>query len=291
MIGPPMMPPGSGRPVIGMLVPGPVPYHHRVIQGVEQALAGVEGRLMLAFSDGDRRSQEAAVRDLIRAGANGLILASALAGAVDPEAEADLLPRIPVPVLLVEPAVPGSAEREVVGIDHAAGGRLAARYLRVLGHRRVGLVIHSDSPAAASVRAGFEAVLTDRRSGPVVRQDDPTTPWDTERADAAVAAFSAAGVTAVVCFGGKEASLLLRSARRRGLQVPRDLAVVSYDGEFADLAEVPLTDVSPPRYRLGRVAARVLFRRLGHGDAVARRQLLIRPRLTVRDSCGAHTLS
>ncbi|CUM36482.1 Transcriptional regulator, GntR family [Streptomyces venezuelae] len=62
--------------------------------------------------------------------------------------------------------------------------------------------------------------------------------------------------------------------------------MISYDNEFADVAETPLTAVSPPKYQLGRMAARILLRRLAEGDAAPLHQVQLRPRLVVRASCG-----
>ncbi|MDV9193176.1 substrate-binding domain-containing protein, partial [Streptomyces sp. SR27] len=96
----------------------------------------------------------------------------------------------------------------------------------------------------------------------------------------------AAGVTAALCFGDREAALMLAAARRAGVRVPEDLALISYDNEFADIAETPLTAVSPPKYQLGRLAAQILLRRLAEGEAAPLHQVQLRPRLVVRASCG-----
>jgi DNA-binding LacI/PurR family transcriptional regulator len=61
---------------------------------------------------------------------------------------------------------------------------------------------------------------------------------------------------------------------------------VAYDDVVAGLGTPPLTAVSPPKAEVGKVAARVLLRRLaeapGAGWSVRRVELL--PRLTVRGS-------
>lgn len=89
--------------------------------------------------------------------------------------------------------------------------------------------------------------------------------------------------------GDREAALIARAIGQRGLQVPGDLTPVSYDDETADLAEVPLTAVTPPKFRVGRMAAEVLLRRLTEGDAFPIHQVKLRPRIVIRASCGART--
>src|SRR5699024_12439330 len=89
----------------------------------------------------------------------------------------------------------------------------------------------------------------------------------------------------------REAALIEAAASRRGLDVPGQLAVVSYDDELAEIAEVPLTAMSPAKFHLGAAAAEVMLRRLEDGRSSPVLQLKLRPRLVVRDSCGASALA
>ncbi len=103
-------------------------------------------------------------------------------------------------------------------------------------------------------------------------------------------ALRTVGATAAVCFGDRQAALLASAARRAGLSVPEDLALVRYDDEIAELADIPVTAVAPPKHQLGRTAAQTLLRRLDDPTR-PRRRILLRPGITVRQSCGAHSLA
>lgn len=94
-------------------------------------------------------------------------------------------------------------------------------------------------------------------------------------------------MTAALVFGDREATLIGQAVGQRGLRVPDDLVLISYDDETADLAEVPLAAVAPPKFRVGKMAAEVLLRRLIEGDACAVHQVKLRPRIVIRASCGA----
>ncbi len=49
-------------------------------------------------------------------------------------------------------------------------------------------------------------------------------------------------------------------ARRCGIRVPDDVAIVGYDDiEFAAAAAVPLSSVRQPRHQIGRTAAQLLL--------------------------------
>lgn len=79
---------------------------------------------------------------------------------------------------------------------------------------------------------------------------------------------------------------LLQRLLSHGILVPEDFAIVSYDDEFAALADVPLSAVSPPKRALGEHAAALLLRRIADPDG-PREHLDLLPTLHVRDSCGA----
>lgn len=103
-----------------------------------------------------------------------------------------------------------------------------------------------------------------------------------------------------VIFAGNELLLqgTLKAARERGLAVPGDIAVVSYDDfEWAPYVEPPMTVVDQKVRELGARTAGALLDRLersGAGSgaasaaatAVLGERILVAPELVVRTSCG-----
>ncbi|MEV5969478.1 substrate-binding domain-containing protein [Streptomyces sp. NPDC051921] len=280
----------ADRSVIGVLVPDTAFSYPRVLHGIEKELAAAGARLVLACSHYDPGEEDAAVERLLTAGVHGLLLVPTLHTATDPARRAEELLALPVPAVLVERRLaaygPGDPTEHVC-TDHEGGAYDAVRHLRGLGHRRLGLVVRSDAPTTAPIESGFARAIADLGLPTPRHESDTLGEWNPERADRAVAALCAAGATAALCFGDREAALVLAAARRAGLRVPEDLALISYDNEFADVAEIPLTAVSPPRFQVGRLAAQILLRRLAEGDATPLHQVQLRPRLVVRASCGA----
>ncbi|MFF6772505.1 substrate-binding domain-containing protein [Streptomyces sp. NPDC012637] len=280
----------ADRTVVGVLVPDTAFYYPRVLHGIEQELTAAGARLLLACSHYDPDEEDAAVTRLLGSGVRGLLLVPTLHTATDPGRRAEELLALPVPAVLVERRLaahgPGDPTEHVC-TDHEGGAYDAVRHLRGLGHRRLGLVVRSDAPTTAPVVSGFARAVADLGLPGPHQEREAMDGWSAGRADAAVAALRAARVTAALCFGDREAALVLAAARRAGLRVPDDLALVSYDNEFADVAETPLTAVSPPKFQVGRLAAQVLLRRLAEGDASPLHQVQLRPRLVVRASCGA----
>jgi DNA-binding LacI/PurR family transcriptional regulator len=285
-------PPAARHPAgtaVGVVVPETTMYFPRVLEGIEKALTGAGVRLMLACSRYDVDEDERAVADLLRAGVAGLLLAPALIERADPAAYLARLERADVPVVLVErgldPSSPADAS-EYVRTDHEAGGYQAVAHLAGLGHRRLGLVLRGGSPTSKPVESGFLRASADLGVEVVDQIPVPRTGWQPGQADPALRALVGGGATGVVCLGDREATMLVSAARRAGVGVPERLAVVAYDDDIADLADVPLTAVSPPKYQLGRLAAELLLRRLAEPD-LPRHQVRLRPSIVVRDSCGA----
>ncbi|MEW2545574.1 LacI family DNA-binding transcriptional regulator [Streptomyces sp. NPDC047002] len=158
-----------------------------------------------------------------------------------------------VPVVLVgrEHRSPRFSSIRIDGADGigAAVGHLVAR-----GHRRIGMLDHAGRPEPSDRRAWFAAaaaahgVAADAVAG--ARQS-------VEGGEAALPRLLAAhpDVTAVLTFNDVIAVGALRAARRLGMRVPGDLAVVGFDGlRLGDLVEPALTTVALDIGRLGALA-------------------------------------
>lgn len=278
------------RRTVGVLVPTTQLYYPRVLQGIEEALSNAGAGLQLSTYHYDEAEEHRDIQFLLDSGVDGLLVVPTLLGVKDPQARVNSLMSLSAPVVLVERHVldAGPGDRsEYVCTDHAGGAHDAVRHLHRLGHTRIALVARSANPTIAAVTAGFEQAVKDLGLDPVEHLMAPKKDWTDQQAAAFVDSLLERGMTAAVVFGDREATLLGRAIGRRGLTIPDDVALVSYDDETADLADVPLTAVAPPKFRVGRMAAEVLLRRLVEGDACPVHQVKLRPRIVVRDSCGA----
>lgn len=278
------------RYTVGVLVPDTRLYYPRVLQGIEEGLSAAGAGLQLATYHYDPEEEQQDLEFLLDSGIDGLLLVPTLIGVPDPVARVDELMSLPVPAVLLERRLleAGPDDRaEYVCSDHIAGAYDAVRHLHGLGHSSVALVTRSHNPTVAAVSRGYLQAVEDLGLAPTTTLSATKDQWTPERADNFVAELANAGVRAALVFGDREAIMICSAARRRGLDVPGELALVSYDDETADLAEIPLTAVAPPKYRVGRMAAEILLRRLNEGDACPLHQIKLRPRIVVRASCGA----
>ncbi|WP_434617735.1 LacI family DNA-binding transcriptional regulator [Arthrobacter sp. A5] len=278
------------RYTVGVLLPDTRLYYPRVLQGIESALSAAGVGLQLSTYNYEAAREDGCIEFLIDAGVDGLILVPTLIGIEDPHARVAHLMGLEVPVVLLERSLTdlGPADRtEHVCSDHQGGAYDGVTHLHRLGHPSVALLTRSSNPTEAAVVAGYLRAAQDLGFAPL-HISASKSEWENGAAGDLLKQLQATGTAAALVFGDREATLLESAARRAGLRVPEDLALVSYDDELADLAEVPLTAIAPPKHRVGRLAAEVLLRRLTEGAECPLHQIRLRPRIVIRESCGAH---
>jgi DNA-binding LacI/PurR family transcriptional regulator len=282
---------GSG-PVFGMVVPTTGYYFGDIVRGAQAAIGEVGGRLLLALTDYVPDLDVAHVERMIAGEVDGLLLTPGWAGGAPDQQQEEWLAALPVPVVLVERTVPvGSPAAALDRIRSAdtEGSAMAVRYLAGLGHRRIAL-FQQPGQHAAQVRAGFETVVTaldlwrpKGTAGLVLGTVDANGP-----VERLVEAHLADGITAVLVHNDEVAISVLSALRLRGIRVPEDVALIAYDDEVAELAEVPLTAVAPPKHAVGRAAVKMLLQRVAElgGELTPRQHVDMLPTLRVRASSG-----
>jgi LacI family transcriptional regulator len=145
-----------------------------------------------------------------------------------------------------------------------------------------------DSPDAADRFRGFQRAL-DGAGLPVPA--GPATRGNFTQADGRAAAerlLDAGGEPpqALVCANDQMAVGALQTLERRGIQVPRDVAVAGFDGiPLGRVVRPSLTTVSQPMRRLGEAAVDLLVERLGEPEREPR-SVLLPVTQTRRGSCG-----
>ena len=177
---------------------------------------------------------------------------------------------------------PGSAT-----MPDEVGARVATRHLIDLGHKRIAFANGISESYTAERRArGFRAAMG--AAGIAVDEALVTaygyTPSDGERAAAQLLAATPRP-TAIFVANVNAAVGLLAYARKAGVQVPRDLAVVAlHDSWTAANTWPPLTTVTMPSYELGRRAFDEVHRRILGEEPSNIRVDDPPPRLIVRES-------
>lgn len=186
------------------------------------------------------------------------------------------------PVVLLDAAesVPGFA---AVGVDGARAARLAVEHLvRVHGHRNVGLALGEVEGDVMDPReTGWRAALGAAGLPPGPRA---LVPWTREGGYEAgrLLLDAAEPPSAVFACSDLLAVGLLRAGHERGLAIPGDLAVVSFDGtKESEYSWPPLTAVAQPVGEMARTAVALALDPLRPTPYAQ-----FQGRLVVRRSCG-----
>ncbi|WP_369135187.1 LacI family DNA-binding transcriptional regulator [Modestobacter sp. I12A-02662] len=249
-------------------------FHGDLVSGLYAAAERVGYELALsAVTPG--RDERRAVAGLLQDRCEALVL---LGPSSPTAALADLATRLPV-VVVARPV--RSTAVDVVRTADDEGMHLAVEHLLALGHRDVVHVDGGRAPGAAERRRGYREAV--RRAGLPAR----TVPGGLAEDDGAAAARALlAGPlpTAVTVFNDRCALGVVDVLRRAGGSVPGDVSVVGYDdSRIARLTSVDLTSVAQDVEQLTTLAVTRAVERLD-GVPVARRDLVVPPRLVVRSS-------
>ncbi|MDX2693315.1 LacI family DNA-binding transcriptional regulator [Streptomyces ipomoeae] len=243
---------GLARPdvvSVGLIVPDVVnPFFPEFVAGVIAAADERDWQVLVASTENDRSRELALVRSLGQQ-------VDALVGYIS-HPDAQLEPYVgTVPLVIVDRGL-DSSNHALVHIDTAAGIRAGMQHLIDRGHRRIGM-IDCECVSAPLVRRRTFLEVAGEHALPV---DEGWIVMGEQSPAGGAAAFEALyaarpDLTAVVAFNDLVAIGALRAARRLGVQVPDDCALVGYDGlSVVDLVDPPLTTLHLDKRRLGELA-------------------------------------
>lgn len=271
---------------LSLVVPNVLnPFFTVLARAVEDA-ARVHGyRVMLGNSDEQPEQQDSYLDGLLESRADGLLLSPA-DGSTSP-AVSELVTR-GLPVVLVDRALP-DAGLPVVRSDNVGASRDVARHLLSLGHRRLGVL--GGPPYLGNARErldGFRSAAAEH-GRPLAGEHVVVGRFDESTGSAGMRALLDTGQppTAVFCCNNLITLGALRALAERGLRVPHEVALVSFDDvAWFELLDPPITAVRQPTRAIGRVAMETLLARI-RGEQVTPADVRLPAKIVVRGSCGA----
>jgi len=271
--------------VLAVVIPDVTnPFFAALFRGVEDGASSRGYNVLLCNTDGSPERQRSHLLSLHARRVDGIVLASSYLK--DPTVR--WLRHQAIPYVLVN-RFSDEAQDPFVGSDDLVGGLLATQHLLQLRHRRIG---HLAGKATVSTgvlrRRGYLAALAE--NGLEVDRELIAESGYTEEGGARAAEqllsmrnrptaiFAVTDMTAVGAWG---------AARRMGLRIPEDVAIVGYnDIPLASRLVPGLTTVHVPIHEFGSAAARLLLEQIETGDAI-RRRVIFNPELIVRGSTVA----
>ncbi|MFT4109792.1 LacI family DNA-binding transcriptional regulator [Propionicimonas sp.] len=265
--------------LLGLVVADPLnPYFTEYTAELVKAADRAGKRLLVVDTYLDERIEAGLVDDLVSRQVDGLLFASTLTRLEEYPA----LRSAGIPAVLIDcpGPVPG---RRTVGTDAAGAAGLLVDHLVGHGRRRIGLVVGDGGFGDPDPREqGWRRALraAGLPEGPVVR-----VPWSREGgyAGGRVLLETDPHLDAVFASNDQQAIGLLRALHERGVRVPEDVAVVSFDGtRESEFCWPALTVARQPLPLLARAAIELL----GEPERARGTHRQFDAELVRRSSCG-----
>ena len=180
----------------------------------------------------------------------------------------DMLKNAGVPYVLIYNQ-PSTYQHPTITVDNIGAGREVAQALIELGHERLGMVAGQflASDRADARRDGFiNGAAEHGLKEPIVIEVDFVSPH-LEKTLAPIYAERETAPSALFCSNDLLAISVIGALGRLGLDVPKDVSVIGFDGIAVGTHLHPtLATVIQPSYEMGRVATRQLLDRLAGKD-------------------------
>ena len=172
-----------------------------------------------------------------------------------------------VRLVFINGAYPELADVPSVLADNRSGGRMLVEHLHRRGHQNIAGVFKSDDMQGHQRYSGYVEALRDLD---LPLEDRRVFWYNTEDRELFLhepyldqLLSGAEGCTAMVCYNDEVAIRVVTQLKKRGVRVPEDMAVVSFDNShYSELAPVRITSLSHGNQNLGVLAAEQMLRLL-----------------------------
>lgn len=231
----------------------------KIIQGMEKVLEKENWKIRITFTHNRYETERKVLTQLIEdEDVDGLIIEPARTGLPSPNLECyRKLQERGIPIVFFH-----SYFREMdiphVSMDDKRAGYLAAKHLIEQGHRKIAGIFKLDDGQGQRRFSGYVQALSDY--GMKIRNQQVVWLDTEEEQDMAVSKERIfrrlRGCTGCVCYNDEVANHLIELCGESGIQIPKDLSLVSIDNsDLARLGSVLLTSVVHPMEALGQKAA------------------------------------
>lgn len=196
--------------------------------------------------------------------------------------------RTDVPMVVIDRRV-RDAEVDSVLIDNVESAYRIVEHLIGDGRRRIGAIFGIGSSTGRERREGYARALKDHD----LKSPPELVVYAEARAEEGYQAVSqllslSEPPDAIFTSNGLLSLGAYRALRDRKIKIPDQIGFASFDETvWTPLVEPPITVIEQPTYEIGQVAAELLFKRFEEPDRPSR-QVMLKGRLIIRDSCSHH---
>lgn len=261
-------------------------YMIEVLNGVLQFAAGADVEILLSVTGpgtSSLRSPERRAQRMLDEGRAGMIVVTSAFS----EAQLHAFRRRQIPVVVIDPLNPPSADVVSVGATNWAGGKAATEHLLGLGHRRIAYI--GGIPGAECNQARLHGYMAALMAQGVPVEPQYIVSGGKFRRDSGITGLRTLlelDQRPTAIFAGSDSIALgvLSEAGRHGIRVPEDISLIGFDGTNQGAESVPsLSSVAQPLEEMGRAALRTLLRQ-SRGEVLDSHRVELATQVIVRDS-------
>ncbi len=278
--------------LIGVITPNIPSYiYSKIMEGIDDVAHKRRYNIVLGSSKGSPEKELVCLEQLLEKDVEGLLVEPSGGFREIQESKIfRLLKELTIPVIFMDWAI-NDPDVSYVSLDDVEGGFRATSYLIEAGHRRIACIYPDDHIPGIQRYQGYRNALETYGIKYDSRFDKPSTILRWNEGDEIcmrmkeLISLGDDRPSAVFFFNDAAALRGYAVIREAGLKIPDDISVIGFDdSEMAALADVPLTSVIHPKYRIGKWAAEILFEHIGQKDQRFPKHMLINPTIAVRDS-------
>ena len=267
--------------IIGIVIPDiGNPFFTTVVRKIEDFAVQKQFKLLLCNSDRNPEKEKMYLELLVTERISGAIILPSNANALKP------LIKYQIPFVFVNRAFPEIPVDSVV-LDNFSGAYMATRHLLELGHTRIGLINTPEDPAVGLQRfEGFKKALSD--SG--IKSEKELIvcgEYDIQKSEEAALKLLELKQppTAIFSLNNLMTIGMLKALNKKNVRIPEDISVIGFDDmDWLSFFSPPITVIQQPTQEIGQKAAELLFERLEKRYEGEPRQIILQPKLIVRES-------
>ncbi len=172
---------------------------------------------------------------------------------------------------------------DFIDVNNETGTQVSTDFLIRQGYKEIGMfTMDWDVLFAKRRQAGYESVMVANELTPqVFGLSENTTEFAKEQA---LILLQEHNFEAIVCGSDAIAVGVTRAARKLGIQIPNELAVIGFDGVFLDqIANPKITTIKQPIHEMGRALASELIAKI-ENKKTPQVQRYFQPELVIRET-------
>ncbi len=274
---------GRRSAVIGMVVPNLAdPFSASAVQAVQAVARGRGHVVIMTSSGGDEALEREELETLVRRQVDGLIIAPADGR----RNTAESFVSAGIPIVTFDRPFSGT-EIDSITVTNRDAVREATEHLLSHGYRSIlAIGARAHLYTGAERVAGYISTMKRAR----LKKQTCLVDHESKLTDDVIRGLVKGGsekVEAILTLNGITTMAVLRALRNLGVQVGRDVALISFDDfDLAEIVTPSLTVVRQPAAELGQRAAELLFTRMEGGTHLPRQNIVLSTILHLRGSCG-----